>query len=1239
MRIGRATLHRIIQHQVRLAGPRYAPGLDPAAPNLAIQSLTEAFDALGMTPAFRDRVRRLADALRKEWPRARSGRLGLVFEGRRRTPERLLAGLTALAEAMPSQVRKVVAGLSTTTRHLLVRVRGELGAIQTEHAAAPAGDPRRRELEEQQSLALRLLSDVDDVSEFLKSQAGQVVVKKAALLLGGWGTGKTHTLCDLAQTRRGLGRSTLLILSHALPPGDPRETLPRSHGLAASLTALLRALDRLGRLEGGRALLLVDAINEGDRRRWRSALAPLCRTADQYPHVGLVVSCRTPFDRDLVRPRTRRLLLELHHPGFEEQEADAQRVFFDFYGIPTPPHPLIVPEFSRPFFLRLFCEAITKLSRERKELFLGQVITGHVGMTTILERVVKTVGRPIENALSLPQGLCWRVLKGDQVTGQIVGVAPAMADSQQEHLPRSACLEILRAHLRPIRRTRQAERLLQRLIADSLLLEVPWWPATEESRITFPYQRFGEQLIARHLLARHLRTTSEAAVRRCFYRHRPLGKLFTARHDWAYDMAGVAAAIMLEFPQHTRRCLPRNARELAFYLPKHRQPWRPVVGPFLESLPWREADSFTAQTQRLISLVLERGSEEEQRSAYEVLVETGCRVGHPLSGDRLWRYLEAKPMWQRDLQWSELLRATNKNSAIIRLLNWCEANPTAAIAPDAAEAVARMLALGLTTTVRPLRDRFTRALFQLGLRLPAALFERTLAALSFNDPYVPERLLAASYGVAMCQHAAPQNDRLRAALPDLARRLVEEMYVPPAPHQTTHTLVNGYALGLVELAEKIGPGSVPRHWQRHVRPPLTQMRSPFRDPTVITDAECQAVEQAIHMDFGNYTMGSLIPGRANYEDTHPEYVKVRRQVLGRMHDLGYSTARFGALDRLIGQSSWRESNDGQKSDRYGKKYSWIGYFEMYGLRQHLGLLDEDEIARSADCGVDPSFPEPPPTWSPRLPDVFAEQPTNLVEWMRRGPAPLYEGLRERASVDGECGPWVALSAFVEREQPGDNRAVRTFIRSYLVRARAAASITRTFMTAEYPGNTVYRGPDDVYTYGGEVPWSQQFGHTLRTRWGHARRKLEAVTWKSRVNAEIPVHEVLWESHHSTLNKAGTVLYVSPALCEALRLQKHGQSCDLFDARQRLATLHRIWRDKPGAYFRSDILYLRRDLLRRYLRKTQQALLWVTWGERLPTADQYDRLRDDDVSAVRASHDDTYRHVAILRGGSGPRVSP
>ncbi len=83
------------------------------------------------------------------------------------------------------------------------------------------------------------------------------------------------------------------------------------------------------------------------------------------------------------------------------------------------------------------------------------------------------------------------------------------------------------------------------------------------------------------------------------------------------------------------------------------------------------------------------------------------------------------------------------------------------------------------------------------------------------------------------------------------------------------------------------------------------------------------------MDFNNYTIGRLIPDRRNYDDSHPNYIETRKTILKRMIQLGYLPEKFQEIDRDIGSSSYYDRD--VKIDRYGKKYSWIAFYEMYGM--------------------------------------------------------------------------------------------------------------------------------------------------------------------------------------------------------------------------------------------------------------------------------------------------------------------
>ena len=76
-------------------------------------------------------------------------------------------------------------------------------------------------------------------------------------------------------------------------------------------------------------------------------------------------------------------MVEVHHPGFEDQEFDAQLEFFRYYDLPPLHVPLLSVEFSRPLFLRLMCEGIKDLSKRSQKENLRDLASGEKSMTYV----------------------------------------------------------------------------------------------------------------------------------------------------------------------------------------------------------------------------------------------------------------------------------------------------------------------------------------------------------------------------------------------------------------------------------------------------------------------------------------------------------------------------------------------------------------------------------------------------------------------------------------------------------------------------------------------------------------------------------------------------------------------------------------------------------------------------------------------------------------------------------------
>jgi hypothetical protein len=558
----------------------------------------------------------------------------------------------------------------------------------------------------------------------------------------------------------------------------------------------------------------------------------------------------------------------------------------------------------------------------------------------------------------------------------------------------------------------------------------------------------------------------------------------------------------------------------------------------------------------------------------------------------------------RDLRWSEWVRLHQKE-VIEDLLLLKKRWKTRDHLSDRERLLARWIMWLLTSSVRVLRDHATHALYYFGCIDPKALFTLTIESLGINDPYIPERMLAAAYGISMSLWADPRGDRLRESLPVFANELVRAMWVPGAPHSTCHALMQDYSRGAVSLALKVSADAISSDVMCYLQRPFQQISSPFRPVSEIDESVSILADRAIHMDFGNYTIGGLIPGRGNYDYKHKEYCHVRRQIEDRIVELGFSPERFSQVDTLISDAAWHSHSRGTPpADRYGKKYSWIAYFEMYGIRlDKRRLPDWRDEERTPDVDIDPSFPESVPIWEPTLPDVFTSASTDISEWLSRGPTPAYNHLLQLNELDGEAESWILLDGYVEQVSEDDGRRIFTFLRGVFVSKRKIDNLIRSFESIDYPGNYAIPGPgSDIYTFAGEIPWSPNFGHSYRDRNGNAKRHLEEAFDRfgsdasSKIVLEIPIHEYAWESHHSELNQVGGVTTVAPALCEGLGLSNRIGEWDLYDQTGRRGTVCRKWKSK-NSHHPNDVLYLRHDLLSRYLNDTRQTLVWLMWGER------------------------------------------
>ena len=109
-------------------------------------------------------------------------------------------------------------------------------------------------------------------------------------------------------------------------------------------------------------------------------------------------------------------------------------------------------------------------------------------------------------------------------------------------------------------------------------------------------------------------------------------------------------------------------------------------------------------------------------------------------------------------------------------------------------------------------------------------------------------------------------------------------------------------------------------------------------------------------------------------------------------------------------------------------------------------------------------------------------------------------------------------------------------------------------------------------------------------------RFEKGRWIGSGRVEVPVHQLVVGELPQRAQPGLGNRFVAPALCEKLGLVNHAGTFDLWDRSGRQATrLPRVRRGRPIR--RLQLLYIRRDLLEKYLTLTKQVVVWIPWGER------------------------------------------
>ena len=1047
--------------------------------------------------------------------------------------------------------------------------------------------------------ALAYTKDIQNLLE----EASEYLSCSFVAVLAGAGGGKTHMAAELTgvQPDRPAG---ILLHGRRFKKGSSLNDLAREISFygkeVPNFQALLVALDAAADRGNCRLPIVIDGLSEAEEpREWKPELETALELLKDYPNVLLICTLRTsereryefaPHRSNKLRSREifaqaalPENCIRLECDGFGSLTMKAVKTYFKHYKIKAD---LIqIPEyfFSHPLNLRIFCEVTN-----RKAEKTVTVTRFPASITTLFGEQIEYAARRIAEFTNFQQPY-----KEENVLSAVFHLGKKLWESGKRQIPETDLLHSLNQLTRS-----WDENIINLLAQEGIIFRDPGNTPGVYS-ITPVFDRLGGYIVADALLKENQSDPTFNWIRN----QTSLDMLFgegESNHSLSQDILHALVALV---PRYSN-----NQKQLWMVVPDE---YKEAV---IELSTLIDTENFCDNTkEEYRKQMLRKGLNYSTLRRLEGLRASG---NHPLNADFLSDLLKDFSVAERDLSWTEFLR--ENHDYILAEIRYLEQRWKSDSIPktEGDRLLAVWVSWLLTSTSIEIRDRSTRTLYWYGRNCPRNLFEMTVSSLDINDPYVPERLLAVSYGVVMY---FVYKEEYMEEMKWLVSQLYEHIFCESAKNSTTHLLARDYASKTILITRKLLPETLSDEQLVDCSPPYASM--PRRAwGSVDKSAIGLGYTSPLGMDFGNYTIGRLIPERSPYDFDHPDYQDVRAKILWRIKQLGWDKENYAEVDKRIATSSVYNSRMNRpKIERYGKKYSWIAYYEVAGQRLDEEVLELWGERFAAD--IDPGFPEPIHESELQTAIYLGSSEMDTSDWIENSGLPEIGDLTKIDALDDLSGPWILLDGWISEESKPRDRSFYFSCRAFLIERKFSEKLVSSWENAMQREIRLPELIQTEYLYSGELNSLSEgvldSGVEFELVVGTEVKKIEEGMFMGKdgipvlrdkgklVDVEVPVVELVkacspvgeffWSAGDTAMQSVRTRVLTS-RLVEVLDLRIDPVSLDVVDAYGNLAARNMVFKGgQEGNY--KNLFYLREDLLIRFMAEEKLDLIWFVRGER------------------------------------------
>ncbi len=952
------------------------------------------------------------------------------------------------------------------------------------------------------------------------------------LVVGDAGTGKSHLFAKQVEILNSENRVVSFYLGEQFHEGDSIENQIVGLSLfSGSFHEYLGFLNEEAEIQGNRAVIIIDGINEGDNRRiWKRHLLRLTAIISEYESVDLVISCRRDFSK-LCLPKkiaegNSGEWTQLLHRGFEDNLFEAVTQYFKGYNVETEHLPPVIPEFKNPLFLKTVCEAYADSKLE----------VGELTLKGIMDRRVEVLCDKIEDAIDCSPSEtqeCLMLLANDMMNSSGLSITLAVAQR--------TCKSVFNV-------AEQSKSLFSQLRSNGLLVEFIDYQTNTEM-VRFPYERFSNYFVVEQLL-KEVKTADQ-------FKEWWVEKFQESYNDWHWkrENRGVLSMLAILAPERFNielcdvvDCEEYDTLQLEL---------------LAESLVWRK--SLCPSSADWFDQVKDHDTDYISNLWLDAIFRLCSIPQHPFNGKFLHEHLLSMTLADRELEWTIRLSHFEEDNfgargSLGELLDWADYNREL-LSEEQAELLSLVLLWICSSTNKALREEATSVAIRI-LKGKARVATRLVEHFSkCNDPYVTERVFAVVSAVATVECDS-------VALLKLAEAVYNHVFYSDVV--SPNILLRHYARSVIEIAFYRGI-LTDEDMIQSARPPyktdfpeiLTEKEykeygDDYTSPYSTIMSSLKPDTKGGYGDFGRYEMqysiqkfSSILLGvEANKEDLKKLYsvVEASRWIFQRVLEFGWTPELFKDYESRV----FTADRSPPKIERISKKYQWIGLYEFCGyLSDHYQMANDwseyptyDRPAQLSIIGTDPCLAycqnHDSKIKAQKIQDQCSdpysdkEAVENRKSWVDTPDlgsfTPLILGNTQGESIllSGNFY-WNEKLPFAQEVKEKGSLKMWAHLRSYLVKKTDKQSLLKKLRSMHFYGNGIsLNSLDDINL--GEYPWSDSCNELRDMCEGQS-------SWLRGVTIDL--------NSTACRYRSGDVYGIlpSPQLCDMLKVQWTGERFD------------------------------------------------------------------------------------------------